>query len=357
MLSLALALTSFSGCGKTTDSDGYISTGNEPLADAVYTNDKVSLAAYTGLSAEKNVYTVTDEELADTISETLQEYADYPEVDRASQTGDWIYADFTATVDGETDYDEEDYYFVVGEKEFGEEFDEKLTGVSAGDELAFSIQYDEDYDDEYWAGQTVDFTLTINEVDEQVMPDCTDEFVQENLGYDNYDAFVEGTRASLEESYESESLSELEENLLQQVIDASVVLQYTQEDYDNAYADVEAFYSSYAELLDVEMDEIYDTFGVDDEDLESDAMDMLARNLVIAAIQENEGLSLSDEDFEDGVTYYMEANDYDDRDEFLSDYGEDAIRSQLLEDAVLDLLVENANITEVETDYEEDYEE
>jgi trigger factor len=352
VLLLALVLAAFSGCGKT-DSDGYISTGNEPLADAVYTNDNISLGAYTGLAAEKKIYTVTDEALSDAISETLQEYAEYPAVDRAAQTGDWVAADFTATINGETDYDEEDYYFIVGEKEFGEEFDEKLTGVLAGDELAFSIQYDADYEDETWAGQTVDFTLTVNEVDEEVMPDCTDEFVQENLGYDNYDAFVEGTRASLEKTYESESLYDLKENLLQQVIDASVVLRYTQEEYDNAYADVESFYSSYADMFGVELDEIYDTFGVDDEALETDTMDMLARNLVIDAIRENEGLTLSDEDYEDGIAYYMEENDYTDRDEFLNDYDEDAIKSQLLEDAVLDLLVEKAEITEVEADYEE----
>jgi trigger factor len=352
MLLLALALTAFSGCGKS-DSNGYISTGNEPLADAVYTHDNISLASYTGLSAEKKVYTVTDEALTDAVNETLQEYAEYPAVDRASQTGDWIYADFTATINGETDYDEEDYYFIVGENEFGEEFDEKLTGVSAGDELAFSIQYDADYEDETWAGQTVDFTVTVNEVDEEVMPDCTDDFVQENLGYDNYDAFVEGTRASLEETYESESLSELKEDLLQQVIDASVVLQYTQEEYDSAYADVEAFYSSYADMFGVELDEIYDTFGVDDDALETDTMDMLTRNLVIAAIQENEDLTISDEDYENGIAHYMAENDYTDRDEFLNDYGEDAIRAQLLEDATLDLLVEKATITEVEADYEE----
>jgi trigger factor len=352
VLLLVLGLTAISGCGKT-DSNGLISTGNEPLKDAVYTNDNISLAAYTGLSAEKKIYTITDEALTAAVNEALQEYAEYPSVSRASQTGDWIYADFTATLNGETEYDEEDYFFIIGEKEFGEAFDEKLTGVRTGDELAFSISYDDDYEDETWAGQTVDFTVNVTDVEEEVLPDCTDTFVQENLGYDNYDAFVEGTRASLEETYESESLSDLKDDLLGQVIDASVILQYTQEEYDNAYAEVESFYSSYADMFGVELDEIYDTFEIDDEALKSDTMDMLARNLVIAAIQENENLTLSDEDYEDGIAYYMAENDYTDRDEFLSDYGEDAIRSQLLEDAVLDLLVEKAQITEVEADYEE----
>jgi trigger factor len=352
MLLLALGLATLAGCGTKT-SNGTTTTGNKALSDAVYTNDSVSLANYTGLSAEKKVYTVSDENLEDSIEEALADYIEYPSVNRASKEGDWIYADFDASINGVSSYSETEYYFVIGENEFGEEFDEKLTGVSAGDQLDFSITYNDDYEDEEWAGQTVDFTVTVNDVEEEVLPDCTDEFVQENLGYDNYDAFVEATRASLEENYESESSYELKEDLLQQVIDASVILQYTQDDYDTALANVEAFYSSYADMFGMELDEIYDAFGVDDASLESDTQAMLARDLVVAAIEENENLSLSDEDFEDGVAYYMEENEYTDRDEFLADYSEDAIRSQLLEDKVLELLVEKANITEVETPYEE----
>jgi FKBP-type peptidyl-prolyl cis-trans isomerase (trigger factor) len=190
-------------------------------------------------------------------------------------------------------------------------------------------------------------------VDEEVIPECTDEFVQESLGYDNYDAFVEATRTSLEETYESESADELKDNLLQQVIDASAILQYTQDDYDAARAEVEAFYENYADMFGVEVDEIYDTFEVDDDSLESDTQDMIARNLVIAAIEEHEGLTLSDEEFEDGVALYMEENEYTSRDDFLADYGEDEVRSQLLENKVLELLVEKATVTEVEAEYEE----
>jgi trigger factor len=354
MLLLALSLTAIAGCGSSSSSDKTISTGNEPLEDAVYTNDSVSLADYTGLSATKKVYTVSDEALEDAINETLQDYADYPSVDRASQTGDWIYADFTATLDGETEYDEEDYIFIVGEKEFGDEFDERLTGVYSGDQLDFSITYDEDYEDESWAGQTIDFSVKITDVQEEVLPDCTDEFVQKNLNYDSYDDFADATRASLEETYESESLDELKEDLLQQVIDASVILQYTQAEYDDARAEVESFYSSYADMFGIELDEIYDTFGIDEDALESDTQDMLARSLVIAAIQENEDLTLSDEDYEDGIARYMEENDYTSRDDFISDYGEETIQKQLLEDAVLDLLVEKARITEVPADYDEE---
>jgi trigger factor len=316
LLLSSLVILSAVGCGNKS-ADGVISTGKSAIDNAVFTNESVSLAPYTGLSAEKKVYTVTDEALSSAIEDAVSDYVEYNTVDRASKDGDWIYADYTASIDGSVVDEEEDYYLIVGTEEFGEEFDEAITGVSAGDELDFSVTYDEDYEDEEWAGQTVDFSLTVNDVEEEIDPDLTDDFVKENLDYDSYDDFVAATKASLEETYEDESDTELRENLLQQVIDASAILQYTQNEYNEAYSAVEEFYQSYADMFGMELDDIYDSFGIDESSLNEDALDQLYRTIVINAIAENEGLSTADED------------------------------------TVLDILADSATITEVEAEYEE----
>lgn len=349
LLIAACTVTLF-GCGK---SDAVIINDTEDLTNAVYTNDYVSLAAYTGLSAEKKVYEVTQDAVDVAISDALAEYAEYETVDRASEDADWICTDLTVSVDGELYIDEDEYYILLGDEEFGDEFDQKLTGVSAGDELNFSLSYDKDYEDEDLAGHTADFSITIKQIEEEILPECTDEFVKENLGYENYDEFEAAMYDSVAADYEYESDYNLKEDLLQQVIDASRILQYTQEDYDAAYAEVEAFYSSYAEVFDMDLEEIYDIFEITEEDMKKDTLDMLSRHLVVNAIAENEKISISDEEYEAGLSYYMEENDYDSKEEFLNDYGEEALRRQLLEDAVLDLLAESAQITEVPATHED----
>jgi trigger factor len=321
MLLATLVLLSQAGCGSNSGSgDAVISTGNSPIDNAVYTNDSVSLAPYTGLTAEKKVYTVTDEALSSAINEAISDYIGYSDVDRASKDGDWIYADYTASIDGSVVDEEEDYYIVVGENEFGEEFDKELTGVYNGDKLEFSVTYDEDYDDGSWAGNTVDFTVSVNGIEEEVIPELTDDFVSENLGYDTYDDFVSATKASLEETYESDSYTELCDDLLQQVTDASAILQYSLNEYNEAYSEIEAFYQSYADTFGMELDDIYDAFEIDEDSLTEDALDQLYKNLVIAAIAENEGISTD---------------------------------SDSMEDSVLEILVENASLTEVEAEYEQ----
>ena len=87
-----------------------IVTGNKELEDAVYNNEYVSLASYTGLKAEKKKYIVTQKAVDAMIHDQLSEYAEYNSVDRASAAGDWVSTSFTAESDGTVFMQEEDYF-------------------------------------------------------------------------------------------------------------------------------------------------------------------------------------------------------------------------------------------------------
>lgn len=348
---LLLAACIFTACGGKSP----ITTGNQPLADAVYSNDQISLAPYTDLKAEKKNYIITEETIENAVHEALLEFADYKSVSRPSESGDVIYVDFKSSVDGSVSIQEDDYQIILGAAEFGKEFDQKLTGVSAGDQLDFSLDYDSDFTDVEWAGNTVDFELTVKEVQEKILPEITDSFIKENTEYSTYDEYTDSIRQSVADTYEAESTSELQEDLIQQVIDASSILQYTQEEYDEAREVIEGGYMGYVDMFGFEdLDALYKAFEMTQEDVEEEIQTKLYRNIVVDAIIQNENLSLSDQDYEDGVAYYMEQNGYESKSEFLSDFSEDEVRSQLLEDKVLNFLVNHADITETDAEYEED---
>lgn len=348
LLAAALCALALAGCGGT-------STGNKKLDNAVYTNDYVSLAPYTGLSAEKKKYEVTDEAVKEKINDDLSDYAEYESVDRPSQDGDTVCADYSVYDNGSLleESIDENYSFVIGQEDFGSEFDGKLTGVSKGDHLEFTISYDEDFMYSDWAGKTLNFTVDVKDVQIEILPECTDEFVQKNLGYDSYDAYADAARESLAEQYEQESSDELKENLLQQVIDSSSVLSYTDEAYKEAQAIVENDYMAYADMFGQTLDELYDTLEITEDDLEEEIRAQLYRTLVVDAILENENISLTDAEYEDGVALYTEMYEYDSTDDFLADYSKEDITERLLEDKVLNLLVENADITETPAVYED----
>lgn len=348
---LLLAACLFTACG----SKSQISTGNKPLSDAVYSNEQVSLASYTDLKAEKKDYIITDEAVNNAIHEALLEFAEYKSVSRASKTGDLVYADLKASIDGKTAVSEDDYEIILGAAEFGEEFDNKLTGVTIGDKLNFSLDYDSDFSDVEWAGNTVDFELNITDIQEEILPDATDSFIKENTDYGSYDKFVKAMRESVADMYEEESTNELQEELLQQVIDSSSILQYSQEEYDEARQTIENGYMSYVDMFGFDsLDALYESFDMTKEDVEEEIQSVLYRKIILNAITQSENLTLSDQDYEDGIAYYMEQNDYDSKTEFLDDYGEEEVRRQLSEDMVLNFLVNHADVTEVEAEYEDD---
>jgi trigger factor len=346
---LLLAACLLTACGNKSQ----ISTGSKPLDNAVYSTEQISLAPYTGLKAEKKVYTVTEDAVDNAVREALLEYAEYNPVKRPSRESDWVYGDFQASIDGSTVVNEEDYEFILGAEEYGEEFDQKLIGVSVGDTLTFSLDYDEEFTDVEWAGNTVDFEIKVTDIQEEILPEATDDFLKKNMSYNSYDEFREAMRQSVADIYEAESTNELQQDLLEQVIDASRILQYSREDYDKARETIEGGYMSYVEMFGMNsLDELYKSFEMTKEDVEEEIQTYLYRTLVINAIIENESLSLSDDDYKEGVAYYMKENGYESESEFLNDYGEEEIRRQLLEDMALNLLVNSAEITEKEAEYE-----
>lgn len=347
---ILLAACMLIGCG----SKGPITTGNNPVENAVYTDDSVSLAPYTGLKAEKKNYTVTQKAVDDKIHETLMEFAEYQTVERPAKSGDYIQTDFQASIDGSVVMQENSYDVILGAQEYGEEFDEKLTGVSVGDELQFSLDYDDDFMDVEWAGKTVDFEIRVTGIQEELLPDPTDAFIKENTSYSSYDEFTKAMRTEITDSYAQESTQELQENLIQQVIDNSSILQYTQKDYDAARERVHNTYAGYLDIFGMDnLDDVYEFLDMTKDDVEEEVQASLYRTLIINAIVKNESLSVSDDEYEDGIRYYMDQTGAESKEELLETYGEEEVRTTLLEDKVLNFLVNHAEITEVDAEHED----
>lgn len=346
LLWVLFALTPFTlaACGSS-DGDG------AAYSDEAY--GAVTLCGYKNLSAEKSIYTVTDQDVQSEIETMLYDYAKYNESDGPSENGDSITADLTVEKDGETLFSytgDDSYEIYLGSEEFGSEFDEKLTGVSVGDELSFPVTYDADFYLADLAGGDVTYTVTVLGITKETIPELTDDFITDTLGYESKDALEKEIRADLESANEASSTYELRENLLQQVIDGSTFDSYSQNLYDSYAAGVEANYESYAEMFGCEsVEEVYDLFEITEEDLEKEIITQVYRTIIVHAISDAEKLELSDKDYQEGLERYTEEIGYESTDQLLADYDEDSLREWILEDMVLDFLEKNAAITETET--------
>lgn len=356
LLIAALPLALSAGCGKNPDSnsasDEEIMLSDVEYAVSLTDKDygKVTLGNYIGLSAEKKTVEVTEEDINMEIDNLLYDYIDYQKVDRPSAENDYVEISMSVSENGEVidDYTEDGYEICLGVAEFGTEFDEKLTGVSAGDKLNFSITYDEDDEDALYAGSTVDYDITVNEISEAIYPELTDSFLKDSLGYDSEEDMKQQVTETLARDNEENSMMEVKENLLQQVIDASSFEDYSDDLYEVCANDVIAGYESYSQMFGYEnVEDIYELFGLSEEDIENEIQQQVYRSMTIHALIKEENITLSDEEYQTGLKQFAESYGYDSAEEMENDYGEDALREALTEEKVLNFLIENANITEV----------
>ena len=117
----------------------------DPITPSEYlvqnASDYVTLGDYDGVEVTRYTYEITDDMVQDEIQEELADASDEQSTNAPSEDGNIVYMNLTATVEGEEAADPDETFITLGQEEFGAEFDQKLTGVSTGDKLDFSITY------------------------------------------------------------------------------------------------------------------------------------------------------------------------------------------------------------------------
>lgn len=316
----------------------------------------VTLGTYLGMDVEKPVYQVSDEEIGYEIEYRLSEHAVPQEVDRASDLGDTLTADITATLEGESEaaLDETDYSIILGDMEFGEEFDQQLTGVKKGEEKSFTCTLDESAWYEEWIGKTMDFTVTVKNIEETIRPEYTEEFVQDTLGYDSKEEFEQSLKESLEANYLEQSSLETRNNALAAAMEASTFNGYPDDLYQSSTQFVKEQYESQAELYGMTMDELYEAYGITEEDLELEILDDVNLRLFISALCTKEDLTVTEEEYTQFLEEQYSLYGYESTADFEEAFGRDYIVWALYEQKAGDFLVEKANLFETPINSYED---
>ena len=199
---------------------------NDPTAylSGITASDYVDLPAdYASLTVEvEPPAVVTDEEVDAAIENQRQARRELKEVTRRTkvQEGDVVNIDYIGRIDGE-EFDggsAEGYDLEIGSGSFIEGFEEGLIDQKVGDTVTLELTFPQDYGDSTKAGVDAEFEVTINSIQEYVVPQLTDQFVAE-LGitdeFGNAVNTVDGlrtyTRNSIVESKESQYTQRLEE--------------------------------------------------------------------------------------------------------------------------------------------------
>jgi len=127
---------------------------------------------------ERTTYELSQADLDNTIATLRKQRASYLSVDRAAQIDDKVMIDFTGTLDGVVfpGGEAKDYPVELGSKRMLPEFEAAIVGMEAGDTKSFEMTFPENYHGKEIAGKLVNFSITLNRVEGQVLPEVDAEF-------------------------------------------------------------------------------------------------------------------------------------------------------------------------------------
>ncbi len=357
-LTLSAMIFAISGCSSTTETteETEEATGTEESTGSIteYASTIVTLGEYKGLAYTKVDTTVTDEEIQAELDYLLESYTTTEEVtDRTTvEEGDIVNIDYQGFVDGETSdsMTGEGYDLTIGSGQFIDGFEDGLIGQEVGTECVLDLTFPEVYSSEELQGKDVEFYVTINTIQATVIPELTDEFIQEYVGSESVEAYKEELIESYTAYKEENAVTTIEAELLEILI-ASSEFNMDESDYTSIVDEYVANYTSYATSMGVDYETFMETYmGMTVEEFEAEALmaaEVRVQNgLVMFAIIEAEGIELSDEEYTEGLNELYELYGVyygiEDAAAFEEMYTKQIIEEEILYNMAFDILVENA---------------
>lgn len=317
--------------------------GDLTFRATVRTRPKATLGTYKGLEVGKGEVEVP-EGVVEQELERLQLRASRLEpVERAAKTGDFIVIDFDGAIGGKRmkSASARDYLVELGAQRLMAGFDEKLEGLSAGETATHEVTYADDDNRPELAGRTMEYTVTIKQVQERILPELDDDLAAEVSEFDTIDEL----RADILDRATKAAQAQVDEMFRRRVIDAVVeqatidvpevmvlrrintILNQTAQSLPQGVS-FEAYLSVTGRTLDQAVDQ-----------LRPDAEMAVKRELVVEAVVEAEGVEVSDEDVEKQVREDAERMGRD-ADQLLAEVRSEGAFDRLREDMRLQRAVE-----------------
>lgn len=190
----------------------------------VYVKPEITLGEYKGLKATKYVHKVTDEEIDGRIQQDVEKATTMADVeDRAVEKGDTVNLDYQGTVDGVAfeGGTAEKQTLEIGSGRFIPGFEEQMIGMQIGEEKDLQVKFPEEYHAENLKGKDAVFHVKVNGIQQKVVPALDDDFAADVSEFETFAAYRDSIVKELTERAEKNADVQLENELVQQAVDAA----------------------------------------------------------------------------------------------------------------------------------------
>jgi trigger factor len=316
---------------------------------------KIEDIDFKGLTLQRTRYQATDSEVDMQLKTLQKNMAKYEKIsdDRPVRDGDFVLIDFEGTKDGVPVPEfakVENFSMQVGKAVISDDFDHQLIGMQAGDSKELKTQFDKDHSNEKLAGQEITFQVMLSEIRLEILPPMDDALAKKAGPYETLDDLKKIIMENLKQGYEKRMEQELNEQIFSELIGK------TEFEVPDALVEMEL----QGIIEEAERSFAYRNISLEDMGLSREtiaekyrdtALKQVKRHLILDKIIDQETLSLTDEELEDGLKAMAE-NFNQPLEEIKKYYGQNQdklefFKHTLLEKKAIKLIIDSGIIKDV----------
>lgn len=266
----------------------------------------VQLGQYKGLGIERKAVKVTAKQVDERIAQEQEKQARLVDVDEAAKEHNTVTIDFVGKVDGVAfeGGSGENYDLELGSGTFIPGFEEQLVGVKAGEEKDVVVTFPEDYQAENLAGKEAVFTCNVKAVKVKELPAIDDEFVKEVSEFDTLAEYKADVKAQLTKEAQDNAERELEDEIIEKIVDATVV-EIPQAMIDSEAEEMVRDFEYRLMYQGIKLDDYLKYIKMTREDLAAQYKDKAEKTVKVRLVMEEiikaEDLKLEDKEIEDKI--------------------------------------------------------
>lgn len=311
---------------------------------------------FEGLELEKTKYEVSEAEIDSQIYMIQKTMAKKEPVteERPVKDTDFVLIDYEGYLNGEA-FDQtpkvENYVMGINQGALPKEFSEKLIGAIPVQDMDIEVVYADDFHDENLQGKTIEYKVTLKEIQEEVLPEVNDDLVKGLGKFETIDEVKDSIRDNLEKGIAQRVKHEMSEQIFQALlekIEFEVPEALVEGELNGIIAETEQAYAQNNTSL--------EEAGLTKETMKERYADVAEkqarRHLILDKLISQENLDMTEEEMDESFEEMAQAmnaskdavKNYFNMDPKQLEY----YKHTQLEKKAIDLIIEKGSVTEVE---------
>ena len=316
---------------------------------------------WKGIKLNKPVEEISDDDVTAALDRVLSKYASLEATEEPAEMGDKLLITAEFTNDGKTLSTMDEERVTLEEKlSFSDatmdDFGKKLKGAKEGDTVKAKVAISENASDEDLQGKSIDVAFSVVEVLKQEMPELTESFLEELGDFESEKELRDFVRESLERQADYRTQQALRASVVEELAGSAsfelppeLVKRQTVRELERKVLELRR--SGFDE------DSVRRYVNATRQNAQASTESALREHFILEQIAEEEKVDAEPGDYDEEISLIAQQSDMPERRvrARLEKSGQmDALRNQIVERKVIEMIVDKAKVTEEKVDNDEE---